>query len=598
MLVSLRIENFALIDHLDLEFGPGLNVFTGETGAGKSIILDALDIALGGRVDRRAIRNGATKAILEATFELDSPLTDWLITQEIDLIEGVQVICSRELSAPQKALRSRSRVNGTLVNRKLMQQLRDRLVEITAQGQTVQMGQPNLQRDWLDLYGGAELTQQRKKVSVAYSAAQNAKTALEKRRKSEQQRLQRLDLLEYQVGELETANLGESDELEQLQQESQRLTHVVELQDQSYQIYQRLYQNDSDAPAVADLLGEAETVLNDMVVFDSKLQPVLEMVSDALAQVVEASREISSYGEQLEADPQRLQDVEDRIQELKQICRKYGPGLEEAIAYYHKIEAELKQLKDGGESLEALELAYEDALAELNDKCSELTLRRRDTAVKLETNLVEELKPLAMDQVKFQVQIEAATPSSTGADLIRFCFSPNPGEPLQPLGAIASGGEMSRFLLALKACFSQIDDANTLVFDEIDVGVSGRVAVAIAEKLYQLGSQHQVLCVTHQPLVAAMADHHFRVNKQAIYHDSHSCSEVTEFNGTPPDEVLPSEEVRTVVRVMVLEKEQRLEELAQLASGRSVQEAIAFAESLLAEAASRRKVFSPPETKK
>lgn len=576
MLISLRIENFALIDHLDLEFGPSLNVFTGETGAGKSIILDALDAALGGKIDRRVIRTGTKRAILEATFELNEILAEWLVNQEIDPVDGSLVVCSREITTSQGSLRTRSRLNGILVNRKIMDQLRDRLVEITAQGQTLQMGNPNLQREWLDLYGGLPLLERREAVSSAYHQAQTATLALENRRKSEQQRLQRIDLLEYQVQELDAANLEDPQELEQLKQESQRLSHVVELQHQSYQLYQALYQNEGDAPAAADLLGEAENMLNDMVSYDSTLQPVLEMINDALAQIVEAGRQISSYGEQLEADPQRLQEVEERIQELKQICRKYGPSLEEAVSYYQNIQAELKELKDGEESLEALEQASQKAQQELLNNCRELSLQRHNAATKLETNLVGELKPLAMDKVQFQVQITPTTPAATGADQTIFCFSPNPGEPLQPLKAIASGGEMSRFLLALKACFSQVEGSGTLVFDEIDVGVSGRVAGAIAEKLHQLSNQHQLLCVTHQPIVAAMADHHFRVSKQVV----------EEIQGIDSDNDISG--VRTIVKVKSLNNNQRREELAQLASDRPVQEAIAFAESLLTQAASKR----------
>ena len=582
MLISLRIENFALIDHLDLEFGLGLNVFTGETGAGKSIILDALDAALGGKIDRRVIRTGAKRAILEATFELNSILAEWLTSQEIDPVDGSLVVCSREITTSQGSLRTRSRLNGILVNRKLMEQLRDRLVEITAQGQTMQIGKPNLQREWLDLYGGLSLLQQREAVTSAYHQAQITTAALENRRQSEQQRLQRIDLLEYQVQELDAASLDNSQELEQLKQESQRLSHVVELQHQSYQLYQALYQNEEDTPAAADLLGQAETILNNMVSYDSTLQPVLEMINDALAQVVEAGRQISSYGEQLEADPHKLQEVEERIQELKQICRKYGPSLEEAITYYQNIQAELKELKDGEESLETLEQANQKAQEQLIKNCSELSLQRHAAAAKLETNLVGELKPLAMEKVQFQVRITHITPTATGSDQITFCFSPNPGEPLQPLISIASGGEMSRFLLALKSCFSQIEGSGTLVFDEIDVGVSGRVAGAISEKLHQLSRQHQLLCVTHQPIVAAMADHHFRVSKQVV----------EEIPGIHSDDI-PG--VRTIVKVTSLDKKERREELAQLASGRPVQEAIAFAESLLTQAASKRqKKFTTP----
>ena len=581
MLLSLRIENFALIDRLDLDFGPSLNVFTGETGAGKSIILDAIDAVLGGKVDRRVIRTGAARAILEATFELDKAAALWLGEQEIEPIDGNLAVCSREITASSGTLRTRSRLNGILVNRPLMEQLRDRLVEITAQGQTVQLGQETLQREWLDLYGGKTITEARSNVTAAWLVTSQAKTALNHRRQSEQQRLQRLDLLEYQVRELSEAHIEDATELENLEHESIRLSHVVELQQQSYQVHQALYQNDTDTASAADLLSKAEAILSDMAVYDVQLQPILEMVSDALAQATEASRQISSYGEQLEADPQRLEEVEDRIQELKQICRKYGP-LKEAIAYYKSIQNELNELLVGGESMESLELSYQASMEQLKDACSQLSTLRRATSLKLEADLVAELKPLAMEKVQFQVEITATTPSATGADRIAFCFSPNPGEPLQPLGAIASGGEMSRFLLAIKACFSQIEGASTLVFDEIDAGVSGRVAGAIAKKLHQLSEKHQVLCVTHQPLIAAMADCHFRVNKQTI---ASSAATHEETGNSESSE-------RTVVRVVALNSQQRREELAQLASGRSETEAIAFAESLLTQAASLRQIQS------
>jgi len=581
MLLSLRIENFALIDCLDLEFGPSLNVFTGETGAGKSIILDALDAVLGGKIDRRVIRPGAARAILEATFELNKAAILWLGEQEIEPIDGNLAVCSREITASSGTLRTRSRLNGILVNRPLMEQLRDRLVEITAQSQTVQLGQETLQREWLDLYGGKTILQARSNVTAAWLVTSQAKTALNRRRQSEQQRLQRLDLLEYQVRELSEANIEDVAELENLEQESIRLSHVVELQQQSYQVHQALYQNDTDTASAADLLSKAEATLSDMAVYDVQLQSILEMVSDALAQATEASRQISSYGEQLEADPERLEEVEDRIRELKQICRKYGP-LKEAIAYYQSIQNELNEILAGGESMEALELAYQASMEQLKDACSHLSTLRRATALKLEADLVAELKPLAMEKVQFQVEIRAATPTATGADRISFCFSPNPGEPLQPLGAIASGGEMSRFLLAIKACFSQIEGASTLVFDEIDAGVSGRVAGAIAKKLHQLSEKHQLLCVTHQPLIAAMADCHFRVNKQTI----------ALVPGINEDTGNPESSERTVVRVVALNSQQRREELAQLASGRSETEAIAFAESLLTQAASLRQIQS------
>jgi DNA repair protein RecN (Recombination protein N) len=584
MLLSLQIENFALIDQLELEFGTGLNVLTGETGAGKSIILDAIDAALGGKVTSRVIRTGTNRAAVEATFRLNPGLAAWLVEQEIELIDDDSLICVRELTINKGSLRSRSRVNGVLVNRQVMVELRDRLVEITAQGQAVQVGQSAQVREWLDLYGGSSHLQQREVVAAAFTDYQQTKTNLNKRRQSDRQRLQQLDLLNYQIQELEAAHLGEPDELEQLEQERIRLSHVVELQQSSYKVYQALYQNDGDTPASADLLAEAESSLTDMVQYDAQLQSILDLVSEALAAATEAARQISAYGEGLEADPQRLEMVEERIRELKQICRKYGP-LSEAIAYYQRIQAELTELNASEQSIEALEQQEQQCLNKLLQVCTQLTLLRQQAAAKLAAQLIAELKPLAMEKVQFQVAVTPTSPTATGADLTTFLFSPNPGEPLQPLIAIASGGEMSRFLLALKACFSNAEPAGTLIFDEIDVGVSGRVAQAIAEKLHQLSQRHQVLCVTHQPLVAAMADRHFRVDKQIVAQETGVGAGLTDKSSQPVQET----EIRTVVRVTALDNlTTRREELATLAGGKSAHEAIAFAESLLTQAASQR----------
>lgn len=570
MLLCLRIENFALIDQLELEFGAGLNVLTGETGAGKSIILDAIDAVLGGKISSRVIRTGTSRALVEGTFSINAILSAWLSEQEIDLIDDNSIIISREITANNNNIRSRSRVNGVLVNRQMMGNLRDRLVEITAQGQTVQVGQSAQVRDWLDLYGGDDLIQKRQQVSVAYSAYQQAYQTLEKRRTSERERLQQLDLLTYQVQELSAANLDDPQEMELLTQERERLNHVVDLQQMSYKIYQSLYQNDAESPTAADLLGDSETILNHIVEFDSQLQPILELVRDAVATVMEVGRQISIYGESLEADPQRLEEVEERIRELKQICRKYGPTLTEAIEYYQRIQIELAELNNQEQSIESLEQQEQVCLQYLNQISQQLTQLRQQTAANLASHLLAELKPLAMEKVKFQVEIAPTSPTAMGADKITFMFSPNPGEPIQPLTEIASGGEMSRFLLALKACFNQQDGAETMIFDEIDVGVSGRVAQAIAEKLHQLSQNQQVLCVTHQPLVAAMADRHFRVDKQVINKNGNT-------------------EQRTVVRVTSLDNlKTRRDELAQLAGGKSANQAIAFAESLLLQAANHR----------
>lgn len=581
MLVNLKISNFALVDSLELNLDRGLSVLTGETGAGKSIILDAIDMVLGGKPNVRMIRGGSDRTIIEATFQVSQSLAKWLVAQDIDPLEGDLLICSREIVIGKSSLRSRSRVNGVVVNRQLMAELRSRLVEITAQGQTVNLLISEKQRDLLDAYGGKSIGKQLSKVTQIYEIAQQTKRELEKCLKSEQELLQRQDLLEFQLKDLDEAQLTDANELEELEQERDRLSHIVELQQLGYQAYQMLYEGDDDQPAAADLLGKAESCLMEMVEYDRELDPILEMIQSGLAQIVEAGQQISGYSDGLEADPDRLGEIESRIRQLKNICRKYGPDLADAIALYQQLQAELNQITDGDQSIANLQQEYDMAIAALIQECQQLTKLRQKAATKLEKQLVKELKPLAMDKVIFECRLESTSPTATGADKIIFYFSPNEGEAVQPLSVIASGGEMSRFLLALKACFTGTEESSsTLIFDEIDAGVSGKVAQAIAEKLHQLGKKHQVLCVTHQPLIAAMANGHFKVEKTII--EELSLSPKSNGSSTIPD-------IRTVVRVNSLgEHTIRVAELAQITGGHSADDAIAFAESLLTKAAKYR----------
>jgi DNA repair protein RecN (Recombination protein N) len=596
MLLSLKIENFALIDRLELELYAGLNILTGETGAGKSIVLDALDAALGGKVSARMLRTGANRANIEATFSTNQAIAQWLEMQEIDALDAETLICSREITAKS----NRTRINGVVVNKQQIQELRDRLVEITAQGQTILLSQAAQQREWLDNFGDQAFEQalllQRQKVAKLFEAKERSRKALFDRQQNERNRLQHLDMLRYQLKELEAAHLDDPHELETLESDRNRLAHSVELQKQSYAVYEALYQNDG-GNACADLLGQAESILTEMATLDQEAEGILELVSSALAQVEEAGRQINNYANRLESDPEQLEVIEQRINQIKQICRKYGT-LPEAIAYTGKLQLELAELTDQSISIEDLERKAASDLQALLKACKKLTELRRQTAIALEQVQINALKMLAMEKVRFQVGIYPIEPTALGSDRIVFEFSPNLGEPLQPLAETASGGEMSRFLLALKTCFVQQKtqgslpastefnhtNVGTMVFDEIDAGVSGRVAQAIATQLWQLSRSSQVLCVTHQPLIAAIADRHFHVSKQVIGD-------------------------RTQVQIRLLELEERKQELAQIASGMTVEEgkegkrkkekgknvdqenanskvsqAIAFAESLLEQA--------------
>lgn len=624
MLTALRIENFALIDALDIPLQAGLTVLTGETGAGKSIILDAIDAVLGGKVNARLVRSGRERAVLEAQFALSPGLRDWFQQQDLPIPEQA-VTCRREITLGKASVRSRSFLNDQAVTKAQLESLRQRLVEITAQGQTVQIGSSDRQREWLDGFGGAAIAQQRQRVMQAHDAATQAKRRLEARRKADQDRQDRLERLQLHQQELTQSALDDPAELDHLHQEQQRLTHSVDLQQNSYQAYQILYESDAGG-ACADLLGKAEGILADMERYDPAITPILSMVSEALTQVEEAGRAINAYGASLEADPQRLEEVEERIRQLKGLCRRFHRTLPELIAYRNEVNQALGELSGEGQSIEELEADYQKRQEILTKACAKLTDLRQKTAQKLEAQLIAELKPLAMERVQFRVDLQPTAPSPTGADAIQFLFSPNPGEPLQPLAETASGGEMSRFLLALKSCFSQVDAVDTLIFDEIDVGVSGRVAQAIAEKLLHLGQRHQVLCVTHQPMVAALADDHWHVNKEVIgeettapktaksrksrqtkgntkgsaatkaHRDADNDPNPQNADSKVINPTIASDEtaIRTVVRIAPLNLNQRREELAQLAGGATHQEALSFAEALLSQAAQIRATLAQP----
>lgn len=579
MLLSLRIENFALIDTLDLTFTDGLNVLTGETGAGKSILLDAIDLILGGKALSSMLRTGESRTLLEASFSLTPALHTWLTATDIDPLDDL-LVCSREIST-QSTLRSRFRVNGVVVNKQQIAQLREQLIEVTAQGQAVQLGRADRQRQCLDGFGGGPLLKQRQQVATAFTRWQKLTTELNTFRQNEQQRLQNIDLLRYQLQELDAANLADPNEQTDLEQELQRLSHSVELEQQSYQVYQLLYEKDQ-GDACGDLLGQAESILVDMSQYDSQLEPMLELVQQALTQVQEVGSLINAYGSTVETDPEQLQSVEMRLMELKQICRKYGPSLADAIAHHHTIQSQYADLTGEGQSLDELEQAAADCEAKLQKACDKLTALRQKAAQQLEARILQELKPLALDKVQFQVGLQPLSPTQNGADQIQFLFSANPGEALQPLSESASGGEMSRFLLALKACFSQGEGVGTLIFDEIDAGVSGHVAQAIATKLYHLSQNHQVLCVTHQPMIAAMADAHFQVQKQVVIQRANSAS-------TQAAE-------RTVVQVTSLNDQQRRQELAEIAGGQTTQQALTFVDSLLQQAGQVRQSYANGKT--
>ena len=524
MLTGLTLENIALIERLELGFSAGLTVLTGETGAGKSILLDALDALLAGSAGAasgpRLLRQGANRGLIEASFSLTPPVQAWLEQQQLEAEEG-EILLSREWRLNEGRLASRHRLNGVAVNRSQIQELRPLLLDLTVQGQTQQLARPGQQRRWLDRFAGDPIQPLLPAVAAAHRAWRQAAVALEQARGNWEQLQRERERQEQLLEDLEAARLEDPAERERLQAEENRLAHGVRLQQGVMTLLARLVEGADEAPSALDHLAACEAELAPMQQLDSSLAELGGRCSDALAQLQDLARELDRYGASLESDPDNLAELQERIAQLKALERRHGKDLAELIAWRDALR---EQLAPGGAeaSLEALEAAEAAAAAARDRANAALTAARRSAAEALEGQLMEALRPMGLANVRFRVAIELATPSEEGADAVQFLFSANPGQPLAPLAEVASGGEMSRFLLALKTCLAAADPHVTLLFDEIDAGVSGRVSGAMAALLRRLAEQRQVFCVTHQPLVAAAADHHFQVAKQVLKGTTHT----------------------------------------------------------------------------
>ena len=517
MLTGLRLENIALIERLELDFKAGFTVLTGETGAGKSILLDALDALLGGSAGgnaARLLRQDSSQGLIEGCFSLTPPLQSWLEQQELEADEG-EVLLSREWRLTDGRLSSRHRLNGVAVNRSQVRELRPLLLDLTVQGQTQQLARPGQQRRWLDRFGGELVLEALGLVGEGFQQWKQAASALEEARASWALLLQERERQEQLLADLEAAQLDDPHERQRLQQEQDRLAHGVRLQEGVMTLMGRLVEGAEGAPSVLDHLAACEQELHTMQQLDGSIELLSSRATDALAQLQDLARDLDRYGASLESDPERLADLQERMAQLKTLERRHGQDLAELISLRDRLR---DQLAPGATeaSLEALQAREAKARQQRDQLNGQLTARRQATALALEQQLMEALRPMGLANVRFAVQIDPAPAGAEGADAVQFLFSANPGQPLAPLAEVASGGEMSRFLLALKTCLAAADQHVTLLFDEIDTGVSGRVSGAMAELLRRLARQRQVFCVTHQPLVAAAADHHFRVSKQVL----------------------------------------------------------------------------------
>lgn len=532
MLTELHITNFALVDNLRLEIGAGFSVLTGETGAGKSIIVDAMGAALGERTGSEVVRTGTDKAMVEAVFDVsDCPAAGSAAAEFGFEPEDGVLILSREIA---RGGRSQCRINGRPATTTVLREITSRLIDIHGQHEHQSLLSVPLHIDILDAWCGREVIRLRDEAQGLYY---ELATLLQERNRlhtSERERARLLDLYNFQLDEIGAADLqpGEEDELGQ---ERNRLANAEKLFAAAAEIHDALA---GDEGAAIDGLNTASAAAEKMVLMDPSMSEFLETLNAALFSAQEALAAIRDYRDEVEANPTRLEQVEERLDLIRTLKRKYGDTIDDVLRYGAELASKVDDLANSEERSMELEARIESQRSRLTAVSGELTSLRRSAASGFHEAVEMELAELAMGKTTFEVSIRQTEPGPSGADLVEFLISPNPGEPVKPLAKIASGGEMSRIMLALKTVTAQAE-VPTMVFDEIDTGIGGRTAQVLGDKLASLAGKCQVMCVTHLPQVASKAANHLSVDKLV-------------------------EGGRSVVRVKKLEGEERVMELARM----------------------------------
>lgn len=553
MLQELSVKNFAIISSLQLEFQMGMTVLTGETGAGKSIIIDAMGLLTGGRGSSDYIRQGANKCTLEGLFSMPKSQELKKLLEELGIeTEEDSLVIQRDISASGKNV---CRVNGRIVNITNLKRIGEYLVDIHGQNEHQELMQSERHIDMLDEFGGKKLLAVKEKYTRAYQEYRALEAKVRKRQKNEKEFAQRMDMLHFQSDEIASAQLVAGEE-EQLLEERNKLNNFQKIADALTISYAALNGEDDSS---LDKIGTSMNELASIESLDSEYKTLSDTVQNAYYLLQEASGDLSRLIDGLELDEGRLNEVENRLELIRQMKRKYGDSIETILSYYEEITKELAEadfLEGGTGDLEALlaekqQAAHQQALV--------LRKERKRLAKELEQQILTELKELYLERTEFEVRFtELEHLQENGLDGVEFYITTNPGEPLKPLVRVASGGELSRVMLAMKTIFSQTQGITSIVFDEVDTGVSGRVAQAIADKIYQISENSQVLCITHLPQVAAVADEHYFIEKEIVAG-------------------------RTETSVRILSEKERVNEIARMLAGSEITKlTIEHAQELLA----------------
>jgi DNA repair protein RecN (Recombination protein N) len=553
VLRELRIRNYAVIDRLDLELPEGLAAFTGETGAGKSIIIGALALALGARAQPEQLRSGAPEILVEARFDGPLPPSAERMLESAGLAGGGEILLRRVVPAAGK---SRAYVNDGAVSVATLEGIGRELVDIHGQHQHQSLLRPETHLDFLDGFAG--LTGSRADFADLFGKWTEMRQERARLAAREEEKEQRLDFLVFQKEEIEKAGLRPGEDRE-LEAQREVLRHTERLAAAAGEAEELLYSGDSGA---AGAVSQAGGRLRDLAGIDPALGPISRLLEECQIRLEEAGRGIQDYHRRLESDPERLQEVEDRLAEINRMKKKFGGDLETVFERLDEIRKEIDGHEAGGERIALLDRELPALAEELSRRASSLSRIRRKALKELERKILSELKLLNLPGSAFAVDLkreedpsggvevdgESCRIDERGADRVEFLLSANPGEPLKPLAKVASGGELSRIMLAVKTVLSDVDRIPTLIFDEVDIGIGGKVARLVGERLKGLSSGRQILCVTHLPQIASLADSHYNISKYA-------------------------RKGRTFVAVEPLRGPARTEEIARMLGGKTVTDA-------------------------
>ncbi|MDE2127713.1 MAG: DNA repair protein RecN [Armatimonadetes bacterium] len=509
MLASLSIRQFAIIERLDVEFGPGLSVLTGETGAGKSIVIDALGLVLGEKADSAAVRDGADRATVDAVFDLSrAPATRAaLLEMGFDLDEGTLLV-SREVTTAGK---STARIAGRPVTNAQLREAGAVLVDLHGQHEHQSLLKTSAQLAFLDEWIGDAAQALKSQTSAIWRERAEAIAELERVAAAASARGSNLELARFQASEIREAGFTTT-EAEALERDRERAVHAHRLAELAGTALMAL-SGDEQTPGCADTAALAAQALDAMMPLDASVSSLTDSVRAAQIALVEARHELVSYHERLEMDPERIAQIEARFDQLQQLRRKYGATVEDILAYAEAAEAQLSGAEDQTARMAELERRVEELNALMAEQCTHLSRVRSEGARRFEAAVMEELMGLSMAGVRFQAELHPSSPGANGADTVEFLISANPGEPARPLVRIASGGEISRVMLGIKCALARNEPMPSMVFDEVDAGIGGQTANAVAHRLSSLAESAQILCITHLAQIASRAGHHFAIVK-------------------------------------------------------------------------------------